>query len=141
MRQHPSWLLVLVTLMLASAGGAEKQQPDQDQHDSEETRSEGVTVVDPGREHTWVGEPISLSLKDADLVEVLRSFAELAHVNIVIDPRVEGTVTLELEEVPWDQALYVILKSHGLAVDIGSHRLWTLSPRPQSPPRETGSDD
>ena len=63
------------------------------------------------------GERISLSLKDADLAEVLRSFARLAGFNLVLDPAVRGAVTVELQNVPWEQALEVILESHGLGVD------------------------
>jgi type IV pilus assembly protein PilQ len=60
------------------------------------------------------GEPISLDLKDADLKDVLRTFAELTKLNIAIDPDVRSSVTLRLHEVPWDQALDVILKINGL---------------------------
>ena len=64
-----------------------------------------------GRLH---GEPISLDLKDADLRDVLLTFSKLARLNMVIDPDVRGSVTVRLENVPWDQALEVILKSNGL---------------------------
>jgi type IV pilus assembly protein PilQ len=64
-----------------------------------------------GRFH---GEPISLDLKDADLRDVLLTFSKLARLNMVIDPDVRGSVTVRLENVPWDQALEVILKSNGL---------------------------
>jgi len=77
--------------------------------------------------HRWVGEPISLSLRDADLVEVLRSFAKMVDVNLVIDPSVGGKVTVELRDVPWDQALYVILKTHGLGMEI-SGNVWSMKP-------------
>jgi type IV pilus assembly protein PilQ len=75
----------------------------------------------------WKGFPISLSLRDASLPEVLRTFARLAHFNLVLDPRVEGSVTVELENVPWDQALYVILKTHGLGAEVDG-RLWLIAP-------------
>jgi type II secretory pathway component GspD/PulD (secretin) len=78
------------------------------------------------RPHRWRGEPISLSLRDADLVEVLRSFAKLAKVNLVIDPAVKGTVTVELHDVPWDQALYVILKAQDLGMEV-SGNVWSLT--------------
>ena len=64
-----------------------------------------------GRFH---GEPISLDLKDADLRDVLLTFSKLARLNMVIDPDVRGSVTVRLENVPWDQALEGILKSNGL---------------------------
>ena len=82
--------------------------------------------LDPRRQ-VWVGEPISLSLRDADLVEVLRSFAKMTDVNLVIDPSVKGTVTVELRDVPWDHALYVILKVNGLGMEI-SGNVWTMMP-------------
>ncbi|MEO8216578.1 MAG: type IV pilus secretin PilQ [Acidobacteriota bacterium] len=69
-------------------------------------------------EHVFTGEPISLHLKDADIKDVLRTFSQLTGLNIAIDPQVAGTVTVDFEEVPWDQALELILKQNGLAYDI-----------------------
>lgn len=62
----------------------------------------------------YAGEPISLDLKDADIRDVLLTFSRLARLNMVIDPEVRGSVTVRLENVPWDQALEVILKVNGL---------------------------
>jgi type IV pilus assembly protein PilQ len=62
----------------------------------------------------YAGEPISLDLKDADIRDVLLTFSRLARLNMVIDPDVRGSVTVRLENVPWDQALEVILKVNGL---------------------------
>ena len=76
----------------------------------------------------WKGFPISLSLRDAPLPEVLRSFARLAGFNLVLDPRVQGEVTVELKDVPWDQALHVILKAHGMGAEVDG-RVWMVGPR------------
>lgn len=62
----------------------------------------------------FTGEPISLDLKDADIRDVLLTFSKLARLNMVIDPEVKGSVTVRLENVPWDQALELILKVNGL---------------------------
>jgi type IV pilus assembly protein PilQ len=62
----------------------------------------------------FTGEPISLDLKDADIKDVFRTISQLTGLNIVIDPEVRGTVTVQLEDVPWDQALDLILKQNGL---------------------------
>jgi hypothetical protein len=75
----------------------------------------------------WRGAPISLSLRDAPLPEVLRTFAKIAGVNLILDPEVQGLVTVELKDVPWDQALYVILKTHGMAAEIDG-RVWLVEP-------------
>jgi type IV pilus assembly protein PilQ len=65
-------------------------------------------------ETQFTGEPISLDLKDADIKDVFRTISQLTGLNIVIDPEVRGTVTVQLENVPWDQALDLILKQNGL---------------------------
>jgi hypothetical protein len=76
----------------------------------------------------WKGFPISLSLRDAPLPEVLRTFAVLVGFNLVLAPGVNGSVTAELKDVPWDQALDVILKTNGLAAEIDG-RIWWVAPR------------
>ena len=82
----------------------------------------------PSGEGPWRGFPISLSLRDAPLPEVLRAFAQLARFNLVLDPRIQpGTVTVELKDVPWDLALHVILKTHGLGAEVDG-QLWLIAP-------------
>ncbi len=77
----------------------------------------GALVVSR-REREWVGEPIDMSLRQADLVETLRSFATISDLNFVIQPGVSGSVTVELKGVPWDQAMLQILKINNLGMDI-----------------------
>jgi type IV pilus assembly protein PilQ len=62
----------------------------------------------------FTGEPLSLDLKDADIKDVFRTISQLTQLNIVVDPEVKGTVTVQLEDVPWDQALDLILKQNSL---------------------------
>ncbi len=66
----------------------------------------------------YTGAPIDMTLRDADVVETLRSFSKIAGLNIVIQPDVKGRVTVELENVPWDQALEQILKINGLGYEV-----------------------
>ena len=66
----------------------------------------------PGR--VYSGNPVSLDFQQADLRAVLRVFAEISGLNIVIDPAVKGTVDVALRDVPWDQALDIILRSNKL---------------------------
>jgi type IV pilus assembly protein PilQ len=58
------------------------------------------------------GPRISLDVQDADIGTVLRSLASFSGTNIVASPRVEGKVTVKLEQVPWREALSVILRAH-----------------------------
>ncbi len=65
-------------------------------------------------EKQYTGEPITLNLKDADIKDTLQKFSELTGLNIVLDPEVRGSVTVSLADIPWDQALELILKINGL---------------------------
>ena len=62
----------------------------------------------------YSGRRISLDLQDADLINVLRLFADVANLNIIIAPDVKGRVTVRMVNVPWDQAMDIILKMNGL---------------------------
>ncbi len=62
----------------------------------------------------FTGEPITLRLQDANIQDVLRTFSKVTEVKIVVDPSVKGTVTVDLRDVPWDQALDLILRNNGL---------------------------
>ena len=82
----------------------------------------------PASQGRWRGFPISVSLHKAPLEDVVKTFAKLAGFNVLLDPRVKGSVTVELKDVPWDQALYLILKTHGMGAEIDG-RLWVVAPR------------
>lgn len=69
-------------------------------------------------ETRYVGEPIDMSVREADVVEVLRMFAQISGLNVVIQPGIRGTVTVELNNVPWDQALEQVLKINGLGFEL-----------------------
>ncbi|MFZ4079510.1 MAG: secretin N-terminal domain-containing protein, partial [Microbacteriaceae bacterium] len=73
----------------------------------------GGDVSQPGVER-YSGSPITLNLKSADLLDVLRNISDITGFNIVLDPGVRGIVTIRLEDVPWDQALDIILKNNNL---------------------------
>lgn len=96
-----------------------------------ETLKEGETVdtsvtaaANPGSEEEfaalldesprYTGRLISLDLQDTDIDNALRIIAEVSNLNIIASDDVAGKVTLRLIDVPWDQALDVILKTNGL---------------------------
>jgi type IV pilus assembly protein PilQ len=57
---------------------------------------------------------VSLDFQGADLRAVLRTFSEISGLNLVIDPSIQGTVDVALRDVPWDQALDIILRANKL---------------------------
>ena len=73
--------------------------------------SASLVTNQPGR---YTGEPISVNLKDVDLKDFFRLIHEISGLNVVLDPNVKGTLTIVLDEVPWDQALDIVLQNNGL---------------------------
>jgi type IV pilus assembly protein PilQ len=66
----------------------------------------------------YTGEPISVNLKDVDLKDFFRLIHEISGLNVVLDPQVHGTLTVVLDDVPWDQALDIVLKNNDLAREL-----------------------
>ncbi|HEX6851610.1 MAG TPA: type IV pilus secretin PilQ [Candidatus Polarisedimenticolaceae bacterium] len=62
----------------------------------------------------YSGKRISMNLVDTDIKQIFRLFHEISGLNFVLDPGVDGKVTIVLDNVPWDQALDIILKNNGL---------------------------
>ena len=92
---------------LASNLAAEQQQQQQAQ--------QRPAAQTPGTTGHYTGEPISVNLKDVDLKDFFRLIHEISGLNIILDPNVKGTLTLVLDDVPWDQALDIVLQNNGLA--------------------------
>ncbi|HUR35403.1 MAG TPA: type IV pilus secretin PilQ [Vicinamibacterales bacterium] len=90
------------TMLLANAAQAPAQPP------------VATPLRDQRGPRTYSGNPVSLDFQQADLRAVLRVFAEISGLNIVIDPAVKGTVDVALRDVPWDQALDIILRANKL---------------------------
>jgi type IV pilus assembly protein PilQ len=87
------------------AAAAAQQQPTS-------TSTTTDQIVRQGREYN--GHAITLDFQQADLRLVLRAFNEISGLNIVIDPTVQGSVDVALRDVPWDQALDIILRANKL---------------------------
>lgn len=74
----------------------------------------GATASQVAAPAKYTGEPISVNLKDVDLRDFFRLIHEISGLNVVLDPAVKGTLTIVLDEVPWDQALDIVLLNNGL---------------------------
>jgi type IV pilus secretin PilQ/predicted competence protein len=86
-----------------------------------------VTPVRPtvleAPEVRYTGEIISMKFKDADLRDVILYLGHFAGLNVVFDPEVRGTVTCDLQDVPWDQALDIILRLNKMGKTIDGNVL------------------
>ena len=103
----------------ASAPAPAEPQPAAAAAETQPPKSARAQAKEPGAreligEHHFAGQRISLDFKDADLQNVLRVLADVSGLNIVATDDVKGKVTLHLVEVPWDQALDLVLHSNRL---------------------------
>ncbi len=78
-----------------------------------------VTRTIEGGEQQYTGEKIGLiDIKDIDIKDLLRYISEFAGLNLIVDESVTGTATYRFKDIPWDQALDIILKDKGLGSEL-----------------------
>ena len=81
------------------------------------------------------GEKLSLNFQNIEVRALLQVIADFTNFNVVTSDTVTGTVTLRLKDVPWDQALDIILQSKGLGVRKSGNVLW-IAPKDELAARE-----
>jgi type IV pilus assembly protein PilQ len=79
-----------------------------------QAQSTTASPAPPTAAARYTGEPISVNLKDVDLRDFFRLIHEISGLNVVLDPAVKGSLTIVLDEVPWDQALDIVLQNNSL---------------------------
>ena len=81
------------------------------------------------------GQKLSLNFQSIDVRQVLQVIADFTGFNVVTSDSVSGTVTLRLQDVPWDQALDIILQSKGLGVRKNGSVMW-IAPKEEIAAKE-----
>ena len=61
---------------------------------------------------------MSFDFKDVDIRDFFRFIADVGHFNLILDREVTGTLTIKLQDVPWDQALDLVCRQEGLGYEI-----------------------
>jgi type IV pilus assembly protein PilQ len=108
------------SIVLASFGGStEPARPNARQAAQQQSGNAASTVANSQVSASpasakYTGEPISVNLKDVDLKDFFRLIHEISGLNVVLDPAVHGSLTIVLDEVPWDQALDIVLQNNAL---------------------------
>lgn len=106
LRRHAAFLLLFARVAAPYAAGS----PSQAEAAPEEPQ--------------YTGEIVSFDLVGSDIRDFFRVIAELTGLNVVLDDQVQGPLTLVLTDVPWDQALDVVLRTHGLGYALEGNVLW-----------------
>lgn len=76
----------------------------------------------------YTGRPITLDFKDADIRTVMQVFADFTKMNLVLSDSVQGKVSVFLKDVPWDQALDIVMRSKGLVSSQSGNVLLVSTP-------------
>src|SRR3989441_841138 len=95
-------------------------------------------VADPSREGQrgrYTGEKLSLNFQNVEVRAVLNVIADFTDLNIITSDTVTGNITLRLKDVPWDQALEIILQARGLDSRRTGNVVW-IAPRDELATRE-----
>lgn len=81
----------------------------------------------PGMKKDYKGAPMTMDFVNADVTNILRLIGEVSNLNIVWGPEVKGNVSMRLKDVPWDQALDLILDNNNLAKREQGNVVWVAT--------------
>ena len=87
----------------------------------------------------YTGEKLSLNFQNVEVRALLQVIADFTNFNIVTSDTVTGNLTLRLKDVPWDQALDIILQAKGLDMRKNGNVIWIAPQATSSPPRRSSS--
>jgi type IV pilus assembly protein PilQ len=96
----------------------EAQMPSEVEHEEAAVETKEIKEPEALVPGEYTGKKISLDFQDADIVPIFRLLADISGYNIVVSPEVKGKLTMKLNNVPWDQALDLILKTFSLGKSI-----------------------
>ena len=89
-----------------------------------EIKPQNADTKKTNQKDTFTGEKLSLNFQSIDVRQVLQVIADFTNFNVVTSDSVAGTVTLRVQNVPWDQILDIIMRSKGLAMRKNGNVLW-----------------
>jgi type IV pilus assembly protein PilQ len=86
--------------------------------EAESSDIQELNTLFPGMKERYTGERISIDLQDADVEHVLRLISEISGFNLILDDEISGKISLKLVDIPWDQALDLVLLQRNLGMVI-----------------------
>ncbi|MDO9583918.1 MAG: type IV pilus secretin PilQ [Desulfomicrobium sp.] len=99
-----------------AASEAAAASPDAVAEESAEIQE--LNTLFPGMKERYTGERISIDLQGAEVEHVLRLISEISGYNLILDDEITGKISLKLVDIPWDQALDLVLLQRGLGMVI-----------------------
>ncbi|HIJ41257.1 MAG TPA: hypothetical protein HPP90_09305, partial [Deltaproteobacteria bacterium] len=94
--------------------------------DSNGKKTDSKAVMYEATSQQYAGQRMSFDFVDTDIRNILRLISEVAGINIVWGTDVTGKISMTLNDVPWDQAIEMILRPNGLTYQIENDVLWVV---------------
>ena len=101
-------------IVVTATGDFEQLAYQTDNHYVVEVKPRAKAAAQAQKDKVYTGERLTLNFQDIDVRAVLQLLADTSGQNIVVSDSVKGRVTLRLQNVPWDQALDIVLRTKGL---------------------------
>ena len=105
----------LTSMLAEDAEKSLETEPMAEEEEAAVIEEDKLSSLEEGK---YTGKKISLDFQDADIVPIFRLLADISGYNIVVSPQVKGKLTMKLINVPWDQALDLILKTFSLGKSV-----------------------
>lgn len=91
---------------------------------AKDTTAAAQLALGEKKKKTFTGEKLSLNFQDIEVRAVLQLLADFTNKNIVVSDTVQGNITVRLKDVPWDQALDIVLESKNLGMRENGNVIW-----------------
>ncbi len=101
--------LLVSVQSLKKESKSEQERQQNTEKKTESKLAQGKKLFYPEMDDKYSGKKISIDLQDADIEHVLRLIAQVAGYNLILGDNVSGEISLKLENIPWDQALDLVL--------------------------------
>jgi len=114
----------LISVRTSSANFSEKPTVSKaiaknaEEYSETDSKLQELNTLFPGMKENYTGEKISIDLQDADIEHVLRLISEISGHNLILDDEITGKISLKLVDIPWDQALDLVLLQKNLGMVI-----------------------
>lgn len=117
---EPSYKDNILVLAFDNSGAGKEGMAGIEEEKTAETEASAETGApdEPFTQKGYTGEKINIDFQDAELTHVFRLIADISGYNIVVSPNVKGKFSMKLLNVPWDQALDIILRNYGLSKSV-----------------------
>ena len=124
-----------VRMVVTPAGNWEHSAYQSDNQFVLEIREQKIDTNKLSKGPGYSGEKLSLNFQNIEVRSLLQVIADFTNFNVVTSDSVSGSVTLRLKDVPWDQALEIILQAKGLGMRKSGNVLW-IAPKDEIAARE-----